>query len=129
MVTVQYANRWIQNMSMQDFQSIPLRGMAIHTGYSPAEEGGWRLRYLKRHVDRAPIESATPRSVRSPTSALINTPRKWTTTRSRRVIDIYVATKSEALGGAGKRIRTLIANTPTDRKHPHHAPWRRGQHE
>ena len=28
MVTVQYANRWIQNMSMQDFQSIPLRGIA-----------------------------------------------------------------------------------------------------
>jgi multidrug efflux pump subunit AcrB len=26
MVTVQYANHWIQNMSMQDFESIPLRG-------------------------------------------------------------------------------------------------------
>ena len=38
MVTVQYANRWINNMSMEDFKNIPLRGMRP-AGYSPTEEG------------------------------------------------------------------------------------------
>jgi multidrug efflux pump subunit AcrB len=33
----------------------------------------------------------------------------------RRVIDVYVATKSEALGQTGKQIRDLMANTKTDR--------------
>jgi multidrug efflux pump subunit AcrB len=31
------------------------------------------------------------------------------------VIDVYVSTKSEALGGIGKRINQLVANTRTDR--------------
>ena len=38
MVTVQYANRWINNMSMEDFKSIPLRGVRP-AGYGPSEEG------------------------------------------------------------------------------------------
>ena len=37
MVTVQYANRWIDNMSMQDFESIPLRGIRP-AGYSPIDD-------------------------------------------------------------------------------------------
>ena len=39
MVTVQYANRWINNMSMEDFKNIPLRGVRP-AGYSPMQEGG-----------------------------------------------------------------------------------------
>ena len=36
MVTVQYANRFINNMTMEDFENIPLRG--VHPpGYSPDE--------------------------------------------------------------------------------------------
>ncbi|MGD0369156.1 MAG: efflux RND transporter permease subunit [Acidobacteriaceae bacterium] len=113
MVTVQYANRWIQNMSMQDFQSIPLRGTRP-TGYSPAEEGG-------RASDTASdMWTGSHRAGYTPLSSvadirLINTPTEVDHYQIRRVIDIYVATQSEALGGAGKRIRTLIANTPTDR--------------
>ena len=38
MVTVQYANRWIDNMSMEDFENIPLRGVEP-AGYSPSDEG------------------------------------------------------------------------------------------
>ena len=37
MVTVQYANRWIDNMSMEDLESIPLRGTRP-PGYSPSQE-------------------------------------------------------------------------------------------
>ena len=39
MVTVQYANRWINNMSMEDLENIPLRGTRP-AGYSPIQEGG-----------------------------------------------------------------------------------------
>ena len=41
MVTVQYANRFLNNMSMQDFESIPLRGVQP-AGYSPMQEGHGR---------------------------------------------------------------------------------------
>ena len=37
MVTVQYANHVINNMSMQDFENIPLRGVRP-TGYNPMQE-------------------------------------------------------------------------------------------
>src|ERR1035441_4623084 len=39
MVTVQYANSWINNMSMEDVKSIPLRGVRP-AGYGPMQEGG-----------------------------------------------------------------------------------------
>ncbi len=38
MVTVQYANHWINNMSMEDLRNIPLRG-ARPAGYGPMQEG------------------------------------------------------------------------------------------
>jgi multidrug efflux pump subunit AcrB len=46
---------------------------------------------------------------------MINTPTEVDHYQIRRVIDVYVATKSEALGQTGKQIRNLIASTPTDR--------------
>ena len=56
---------------------------------------------------------------------LINTPTEVDHYQIRRVIDIYVATKSEALGGAGKRIRDLIAHTQpiATRASCSMAPW------
>ena len=39
MVTVQYANSWIDNMSMEDMKNIPLRGVRP-AGYSPMQTGG-----------------------------------------------------------------------------------------
>ena len=38
MVTVQYANRWIDNMSLEDMKNIPLRGVRP-AGYTPMQEG------------------------------------------------------------------------------------------
>ncbi len=113
MVTVQYANRWIQNMSMQDFQSIPLRGMHP-PGFSPVDVG--------RSAGDLPMDDWTGdhRAGYTPLSSvasirLINTPTEVDHYQIRRVIDVYVATKSEALGKTGNRIRTLIAQTHTDR--------------
>ena len=39
LVTVQYANHWINNMSMEDLKNIPLRG-AKPKGYTPMQQGG-----------------------------------------------------------------------------------------
>ena len=113
MVTVQYANRWVQNMSMQDFQSIPLRGVRP-VGYSPLEDalqasdadpGQWIGAHRTGYT---PLSSVA--SIR-----LMNTPTEVDHYQIRRVIDVYVATKSEALGQTGKQIRDLITRTPTDR--------------
>ena len=38
MVTVEYAPRWIDNMTMEDLRNIPLRGTRP-PGYSPSQEG------------------------------------------------------------------------------------------
>jgi multidrug efflux pump subunit AcrB len=113
MVTVQYANHWIQNMSMQDFESIPLRG-THPPGFSPVDVG--------RTASSLPIDMWTGdhRAGYTPLNSvadirLINTPTEVDHYQIRRVIDIYVATKSEALGTTGAKVRDLIAHTPTDR--------------
>jgi multidrug efflux pump subunit AcrB len=113
MVTVQYANHWIDHMSLQDFENIPLRGVEP-SGYSPMEEG---------HVaDYMPPEMYTGshRTGYTPLSSvadikLINTPTEVDHYQIRRVIDVYVATRSESLGRTGQRIRDLMAHTKTDR--------------
>jgi len=113
MVTVQYANRWIQHMSMQDFESIPLRG--VHPpGFSPIDEAG------AAGDMPAPLGVGDHRSGYTPLGAvadikLINTPTEVDHYQIRRVFDIYVATKGEALGHIGARISDLIAHTPHDR--------------
>ncbi|HEX4308414.1 MAG TPA: efflux RND transporter permease subunit [Acidobacteriaceae bacterium] len=113
MVTVQYANRWIDNMSMQDFENIPLRG-TIPPGFTPLEEGH------SASDTASDMWSGSHRAGYTPLGSvaniqLINTPTEVDHYQIRRVIDVYVATRSEALGLTGKRIRNLMANTPTDR--------------
>jgi multidrug efflux pump subunit AcrB len=113
MVTVQYANHVINNMSMEDFKNIPLRG--IHpTGYSPDEQarqagdsepGNWKGDHIAGYT---PLSSVAD-------IKLINTPTEVDHYQIRRVIDIYVATKGEALQGVGKDINKLLANTKTDK--------------
>jgi multidrug efflux pump subunit AcrB len=113
MVTVQYANRWIQHMSMQDFENIPLRG-AHPPGYSPLDEA---------HAagDTSPaMWTGDHRAGYTPLSSvadikLINTPTEVDHYQIRRVIDVYVATKAEALGRTGARITNLIDHTSHDR--------------
>ena len=113
MVTVQYANSWIDNMSMEDMKSIPLRGVRP-AGYNPMQEGG----------QSDPASSQTPGNGDSagyvPLGAVadiqqIKTPTEVDHNQIRRVIDIYVATKSEALQGVGTQIGRLLADTKHDK--------------
>jgi multidrug efflux pump subunit AcrB len=113
MVTVQYANRFLNNMSMEDFENIPLRG--VHpAGYSPmqeAHEAGDQSREFWKGDHTAgytPLSSVA-------NIQLINTPTEVDHYQIRRVIDIYVATKSEALQKVGAQINKLVADTRTDK--------------
>jgi multidrug efflux pump subunit AcrB len=113
MVTVQYANRWIDNMTMQDFENIPLRGVEP-AGYTPMEEGREAGAMSPDMEEGSHQAGYTPlRSVAE--IKLINTPTEVDHYQIRRVIDIYVATKSEALGETGRRVRDLLDHTKTDR--------------
>ena len=113
MVTVQYMNRWINHMSMDDFVNIPLRGVQPG-GYSPSDEA-------RMAGDPPPNQwNGDHKSGYTPLSSvadikLINTPTEVDHYQIRRVIDIYVAPKTEALQGVGARINELLANTKTDR--------------
>jgi multidrug efflux pump subunit AcrB len=113
MVTVQYANRWIDNMSMEDMKNIPLRGVRP-AGFGPMQEGG----------QSDPTSSQANGSDKSggyvPLGAVadiqqINTPTEVDHNQIRRVIDIYVATRTEALQGVGAQIDRLLADTKHDR--------------
>ncbi|HEX4308415.1 MAG TPA: efflux RND transporter permease subunit [Acidobacteriaceae bacterium] len=109
MVTVQYANHWIQNMTMQDFQSIPMRGIRP-VGYSPLEDALQAAdtdpdQWIGSHrTGYTPLSSVA--SVR-----LINTPTEVDHYQIRRVIDVYVSTRTEALQGVGAQVQKLIADT------------------
>jgi multidrug efflux pump subunit AcrB len=113
MVTVQYANRFLNNMSMSDFENIPLRGVKP-AGYSPmqdAHQAGDQTRELTRgdHVaGYTPLSSVTD-------IKLINTPTEVDHYQIRRVIDIYVSTKTEALQRVGSDVSKLLADTKTDK--------------
>jgi multidrug efflux pump subunit AcrB len=113
MVTVQYANSWIDNMSMEDMKSIPLRGVRP-AGYSPMQEGG------QSGPDSVQMLSGDHAAGYVPLGAVadiqqINTPTEVDHNQIRRVIDIYVATKTEALQGVGTRIDRLLADTKHDK--------------
>jgi len=88
MVTVQYSNSMINHMSMQQFRNIPLRGTG-DTGYTPLQS----VADIQR----------------------INTPTEVTHYQLRREIDIYVATKTEALQSVDGAINKLIASVPKSR--------------
>jgi multidrug efflux pump subunit AcrB len=113
MVTVQYANHVVNNMTTEDFKNIPLRG-ARPPGYDPmqqargASETGTQLFYGGHTAGYTPLSSVAD-------IQQINTPTEVDHYQIRRVIDIYVATKTEALQGVAKDINNLIANTKTDK--------------
>jgi multidrug efflux pump subunit AcrB len=113
MVTVQYANSWIDNMSMEDMKNIPLRGVRP-AGYSPMQEGG------QSDPDSSQATGNENSGGYVPLGAVaniqqINTPTEVDHNQIRRVIDIYVATKSEALQGVGGQIERLLAGTKHDK--------------
>jgi multidrug efflux pump subunit AcrB len=113
MVTVQYANRWIDNMSMEDFKNIPLRGVRPQ-GYGPLQEG------READPNSAQLFQGDHVTGYVPLGAVadikqINTPTEVDHYQIRRVIDIFVATKTEALQTVGARVDKLLAQTPHDR--------------
>ena len=113
MVTVQYANRWINHMSMEDLENIPLRAKAP-PGFSPGRESRQAgLVQAALSINDNSTGVVTLGSVAS--ISQINTPTEVDHYQIRRVIDIYVATKTEALQGVGKRIDNLLAQTKHDR--------------
>jgi multidrug efflux pump subunit AcrB len=113
MVTVQYANRFINNMSMEDFENIPLRG--VHpAGYSPMQEAHEADNQERQFWKGDHTAGYTPLSSVA-NIQLINTPTEVDHYQIRRVIDIYVATKTEALQKVGAQISKLVANTKTDK--------------
>jgi multidrug efflux pump subunit AcrB len=113
MVTVQYANRVLNHMTMEDFENIPLRGTRP-AGYSPTQEGrgagdmGGGLFYGGHTAGYTPLRSVAE-------IKQINTPTEVDHYQIRRVIDIYVATKTEALDRVGKDIDHILADTKTDK--------------
>jgi multidrug efflux pump subunit AcrB len=113
LVTVQYANHVINHMTMEDFENIPLRGMRP-PGYDPNQEGreasevGGQLFYGGHTAGYTPLRSVA--EIKE-----INTPTEVDHYQIRRVIDIYVATKTEALDKVGKDINKLIRNAKTDK--------------
>jgi multidrug efflux pump subunit AcrB len=113
MVTVQYANSWINNMSMEDFKNIPLRG--THPGgYSPTDEAHtagdqphdfWKSDHTSGYTPLSSVAGIQ----------MINTPTEVDHYQIRRVIDVYVATKTEALQTVSASVNKLLANTKTDK--------------
>jgi len=113
MVTVQYANRWINNMSLEDFKNIPLRGVRP-AGYSPSDEA------RMADPDAPQLLAGDHASGYVPLGQVadiqqINTPTEVDHMQIRRVTDVYVATRTEALQTVGARINRLLAETPHDR--------------
>lgn len=113
MVTVQYANRLLNNMSMEDFENIPLRGVkpAGYNSMQDARGAGNQSRALTRGDHTA---GYTPLSSVSDIK-LINTPTEVDHYQIRRVIDIYVSTRTEALQRVGSDVSNLLADTKTDK--------------
>ncbi len=107
LVTVQYANRLINHMSMEDFQNIPLRGTRP-PGFDPMQEGRSAGDTGGHTAGYTPLRSVAQ-------IKQINTPTEVDHYQIRRVIDIYVATKTEALQKVGKDINRLLADTKTDK--------------
>jgi len=112
MVTVQYANQWIDNMSLEDMKNIPLRGVRP-AGYTPMQQG--------EQADPAPSNLSGEHDAgyvplgEVADISQINTPTEVDHYQIRRVIDIFVSTKSEALQGVGARIDRILAKTQHDR--------------
>ncbi|MGA9584775.1 MAG: efflux RND transporter permease subunit [Terracidiphilus sp.] len=110
MVTVQYANKFLNNMSIESFENIPLRGVRP-SGYGPMQQAHEESREM---LSGDHTQGYTPLSSVA-NLKLINTPTEVDHYQIRRVIDIYVSTKTEALQGVGKDVSKLLVNTKTDK--------------
>ncbi len=85
-LTVQYSNQQIGRMNMEELENIPLRGTGS-TGYTPLRS----VVFTKQ----------------------INTPTEVDHYQLRRVIDVYVQPRTEALNKVSAQVNKLIAGVPT----------------
>jgi multidrug efflux pump subunit AcrB len=113
MVTVQYADRWINNMSMEDLKNIPLRGIKP-VGYTPMQEAG-EADPAAHDAIRGDNASGYVPLGQVADIQQINTPTEVDHYQIKRVIDVYVAPKTEALQKIGAEVDKLVAHTPHDR--------------
>jgi multidrug efflux pump subunit AcrB len=113
MVTVQYANQWINNMSLEDMKNIPLRGVKP-AGYSPMQDARGADPASPQDLVGDHAAGYVPLGEVADISQ-INTPTEVDHYQIRRVIDIFVGTRTEALQGVGARINKLLAQTKHDR--------------
>jgi len=106
MVAVQYADRWVNNMSMEDLKNIPLRG--AHPPSSPLSQIASPVRSSLNPGQNgaAPVSLGSVAELR-----LINTPTEVDHYQIRRAIDIYVSPRTEALQDVGAQIYKLLAHT------------------
>ena len=86
MLTVQYSNRQIGHMNMEEFGNIPLRGKDSQS-YTPLRS----VVFTKQ----------------------IDTPTEVDHYQLRRVIDVYVLPRAEALNSVSKQVNQAIKNVPT----------------
>ena len=112
LVTVQYANNWINNMSIDDVKSIPLR--SAHQNESHLTMGGRAMPVATQFGGGAGSAGYVPLGSVADIQQ-INTPTEVDHNQIRRVIDIYVATKGEALQSVGTRISKMLDDTKHDR--------------
>jgi len=84
MLTVQYFDKQIQNMSMEDFKQIPLRGTDV--------------------PQYTPLQSVADIKV-------MNTPTEVDHYQLQRVIDIYVMPTGEALDSVNKEVKRIVGQT------------------
>src|SRR5271166_1668150 len=113
MVTVQYANSYLNNMTMEDFESIPLRGVRP-PGNGPMRENHEGSSQSRELSNGDHIAGYTPLNSVADIK-LINTPTEVDHYQIRRVIDIYVSTKTEALQKVSKDVNRLLADSRTDK--------------
>ncbi len=83
MLTVQYYDKQIENMSMEDFRQIPLRGDNV-TGYTPLQSVA--------DINR------------------INTPTEVDHYQLQRAIDVYVQPRGVDLGRTGHEVAKIVAS-------------------
>jgi len=84
MLTVQYSNKQIEHMNMEEFENIPLHGTG--TGYTPLRS----VVFTKQ----------------------INTPTEVDHYQLRRVIDVYVQPSRESLNLISRQVDKIIRDTP-----------------
>jgi multidrug efflux pump subunit AcrB len=113
MVTVQYANRYLNNMTMEDFESIPLRG--VRPARSNSMQGAGESSSQSRESSSGDHTTGYTPLNSVANIKLINTPTEVDHYQIRRVIDIYVSTKTEALQKVGGEIDKLLVSTKTDK--------------